>query len=123
MSDQSTENLIQKKGLNAPRVTPADLEAAIRSEFYFTAHDGVMGASQLGTSPAMHTNLDMLTFCVLVLDNGFSVVGKSACVSRANFNAEIGKKIARENAVNELWPLLGFRLADAVRVQRDTATG
>jgi hypothetical protein len=53
-----------------------------------------------------------LTFCVLVLRNGIMVTGQSACVSAANFDAEIGRKIARKNAVEQLWPLLGFRLAD-----------
>jgi len=51
---------------------------------------------------------------VLVLTNGFTVVGQSACVSPENFNADIGRKVARDNAVSQLWPLLGFRLADRI---------
>ena len=54
----------------------------------------------------------VLTFCVLVLRNGFTVTGESACASPENFDAAIGRKIARENAVNKIWPLLGFRLRD-----------
>lgn len=54
--------------------------------------------------------LDLLTFCVLVLRNGFTVTGESACVSPENFNAEIGKRVARENAVAKIWPLLGYEL-------------
>jgi hypothetical protein len=56
--------------------------------------------------------LKLLTFCVLVLRNGFTVTGESACASPENFDAEIGRKIARQNAVNKVWPLLGFRLRD-----------
>lgn len=56
--------------------------------------------------------LERLTICVLVLKNGITVTGQSACVSPENFDAEIGRKIARKNAVEQLWPLLGFRLAD-----------
>ena len=105
------EHLIQSKGKTAPRVTPADIEANIASEFYFTAGDGVRGASEMGTSPAGRAkHLDLLTFCVLVLKNGFTVTGESACASPENFDAEIGRRIARENAVQKIWPLMGYEL-------------
>ena len=55
-------------------------------------------------------NLDLLTFCVLVLKNGFTVTGESACSSPENFDQEIGRKIARENAVNKIWMLEGYLL-------------
>lgn len=109
----SLEYEIQAKASNAPRVTPADIEAEITSTFYFTAADGVRGESEMGTSPAGRAkSLELLTFCVLVLRNGFTVTGESACASPENFNSEIGRRIARENAVNKVWPLLGFRLRD-----------
>lgn len=109
----SLEREIQAKANKAPRVTPADVEAAIASEFYFTAADGVRGESEMGTSPAGRAkSLELLTFCVLVLRNGFTVTGESACASPENFNAEIGRRIARENAERKIWPLLGFRLRD-----------
>ena len=56
--------------------------------------------------------LHLLTFCVLVLRNGFTVTGESACASPENFDAEVGRRIARENAINKVWPLPGFRLRD-----------
>ena len=56
------------------------------------------------------TVLSLLTICVLVLRNGFTVTGESACASPENFDAEIGRKIARQNAVAKIWPLLGFSL-------------
>lgn len=55
-------------------------------------------------------SLGLLTFCVLVLKNGFTVTGESACASPENFDAEIGKKIARQNAINKIWPLMGYEL-------------
>ena len=111
------EQEIKAKASNGPRVTPADIEANIASEHYFTAADGVIGQQAIKTiedawdieAPAP---LHLLTFCVLVLRNGFTVTGESACASPENFNAEIGRRIARENAVNKIWPLLGFRLRD-----------
>lgn len=110
------ESEIQAKGLTAPRVTPADIEAEIVSEHCFTAGDGFAGVAALSVEEggviAPPEQLDLLTFCVLVLRNGFTVTGESACASPENFDAEIGRKIARQNAVQKIWPLLGFRLRD-----------
>ena len=108
------EQEIQAKGLIAPRVTPADIEAEIASEHCFTAFDGCLGAENLSPDEwkALPRTLSLLTFCVLVLRNGFTVTGESACASPENFDAEIGRKIARQNAVAKVWPLLGFRLRD-----------
>lgn len=109
----SLEREIQAKASSAPRVTPADIEAEIVNEFYFTAEQGVWGACGESSTPNPYPHsLVLLTFCVLVLKNGFTVTGESACASLANFNAEIGRSVARENAINKIWPLLGFRLRD-----------
>lgn len=114
MSSPTIEQEILAKGLNAPRVTPADIEAEIAAEHYFRADQGVKGARlddgrPLGT---VHKPLYLLTFCVLVLRNGFTVTGESACVSPENFDAAIGRRVAREKAIEKVWPLLGFRLRD-----------
>ena len=95
----------------APRVTPADIEAEIASEWYISGATGVVPDEFQPPVPAGHP-LRLLTICVLVLRNGFTVTGESACASPENFNAEIGRRIARENAISKVWPLLGFRLRD-----------
>lgn len=130
MNDQTIEQEIQDKGKTAARVTPADIEANIASEHYFTAADGVDGvdiaalraatpSDSLCIKPLRHdppaldtpmATLGLLTFCVLVLRNGFTVTGESACASPENFDAEIGRKIARQNAVAKIWPLMGYEL-------------
>lgn len=132
MSDE-TQKMIER-GLNAPRVKPADVEAAIKSERYFTATDGATAdgvhaaanGDEGDEGDATPEALDLLTFCVLVLHNGFTVTGESACASPANFDAEIGRKVARQNAINKVWPLLGFRLRDRIaagqRIGFDPAT-
>jgi hypothetical protein len=112
--DSAIEQEIQSKNLNAPRVTPADVEAEIASEHYFTADDGEWGAGKHAHKPK-HPQLSLLTFCVLVLRNGFTVTGESACASPENFDADIGRKVARQNAINKVWPLLGFRLRDRLQ--------
>jgi hypothetical protein len=116
MSDQAIEHEIQAKGKTAARVTPADIEANITSEHYFTAADGVAGQASfrcghvvVGDTQPPKT-LGLLTFCVLVLRNGFTVTGESACASPENFDADIGRKIARQNAVQKIWPLMGYEL-------------
>ena len=96
------EQKIKEKGLNAPRVTPADIANSIAAEYYFTANAPFDADA--------HPSLSLLTFCVLVLHNGFTVTGESACASPENFDAEIWRKIARENAVREIWPLMGYEL-------------
>lgn len=119
MSDTEIEKEIQAKGLTAPRVTPADIEANIDSEHYFTASEGRSGALANETyvgreKPTLGDGdllpLQLLTFCVLVLKNGFTVTGESACASPENFDAEVGRKIARQNAVSRIWPLMGYEL-------------
>ena len=114
--DTAIEAEIQAKGLTAPRVTPADIKESISAEFYFTADEGKNGAAAVEVWNAGEETFDaidslkLLTFCVLVLKNGFTVTGESACASPENFDAELGRKIARENAVNKMWPLMGYAL-------------
>lgn len=116
-SDQAIESAIIAVGADkAPRITPADIEANIASEWYFSGGDGAYGAMLAGAPvseqppvPVAHP-LRLLTFCVLVLKNGFTVTGESACASPENFDAGIGKRVARENAVSKVWHLLGYGL-------------
>ena len=91
-NEKEIEQEIQDKGLNAPRLTPGLIDAAIADEDYHVFGD------------------TCLTVCCLTLQNGFTVTGESACASPENFNAEIGRKIARENARNKIWVLEGYLL-------------
>lgn len=113
-AETGIEAEIRAVGANvAPRITPADIEANIDSEHYFTAADGVLAAGINSPSdpiPNIPLPLGLLTFCVLVMRNGFTVTGQSACASPENFNAVIGRRIAREDAVRQVWPLLGYEL-------------
>ncbi len=120
-TDEQIENEIQAKGKTAARVTPADIEANIAAEIYSTGLDcaaeaagdarGVFNRIKPDVDlTVVSDSLRLLTFCVLVLRNGFTVTGESACASPENFDAELGRKIARANAVAKIWPLLGFSL-------------
>ena len=127
-NDQTIEQEIIAKGKVAPRVTPADIEANIASEHYFTAGEGVIGAFAAAEFEAksgdaivprgaahpdqLKDSLNQLTFCVLILHNDFIVTGESAWTSPENFDAEISRKIARQNAVKKIWALMGYALKE-----------
>lgn len=110
MNDAAIEQEIQAKGKTAARVTPAEIEANIASEYCFTAAEGLAGREVASINFDHMGPMHLLTFCVLVLRNGFTVTGESACASPENFDAEIGRKIARANAVQKIWPLMGYAL-------------
>ena len=98
MNDQAIEHEIQAKGLTAPRVTPADIEANIASV------EIVRFVSESG---------QVLRWAVITTQNGFSVVGKPSCaVSAANDNKELGEKIALDNSKEEMWTLMGYALKE-----------
>ena len=85
----------------APRVTLADIEAAVDSTNY--AEGGLITGNERD---------NILTICVLKLHNGWTVVGKSAPASPENFNQNLGEKLAREDCIRQLWPLMGFALRE-----------
>lgn len=120
--DRDTEQAIRSVGADrAPRVTPADIEANIASEHYFTAANGIAGAiggdsslaglNALRQTPPPPESLGLLTFCVLVLRNGTKIVGINyGAIDPAQHDAERGRREAREDAVRQVWPLLGYEL-------------
>lgn len=89
----------------APRVTLQSINDSVASEFTFTA-------DQTGPLQANTPELKLLTICLMVMKNGFVVIGKSAPASPENFNAELGAKFAREDAVRQLWPIMGYALRE-----------
>ena len=93
-NETAIEAEIQAKGLNAPRLTPADIDGAIAGETYHIFP---------GTT---------LTVCALILRNGFIVTGESAAASPENFDEAIGRKIARDNARQKIWAFEGYLLRE-----------
>ena len=53
-----------------------------------------------------------LTVCVLTLQNGTTITGESACVSPENFDEQLGRKYAREKAIEKIWALEGYLLKE-----------
>ena len=121
MTDQEIEKEIQAKGLTAaPRVTPDDVESNIDRELYFTAADGIRGANEQDCEQG--DPLTLLTFCVLVLKNGFTVTGENACVSPENHDPELGRKLARKKAIDKVWELMGYELKERLAAKPNKVT-
>lgn len=94
MSEQSIENSIIDKGLNAPRLRPDDIDKKITGTTYTNLPSG------------------KCVICEITLENGFTVRGESACVSPKNFDQEIGNEIAFKNARDKIWQLEGYLLQE-----------
>ena len=96
------------------KVTPEMLEAQIAGQYFFN-----LGADALPPDVPewQRQSLGLLTLCMLVLRNGWVVVGKSSCVSPEVFDPEEGKRLAREDAVEQMWPLEGYVLKTFLHMQ------
>lgn len=94
------------EGRTAPRVFLADIEDQIQEQFF------VLGSEALQSYKPVPEGFDVLTLCFILMRNGFTIVGKSAPASPANFNLELGRKLAYDDAIRQLWPLMGFSLRD-----------
>lgn len=118
--DDAIEQEIRQKGLNGPRITPQDIEGVITSEMYFTAAEGFLGHAWATDARAIKPpeHLGRVTICVLTLRNGYTIVGTSACAAPENFDATIGRKIARQNATQQIWPLLGYVLRSVLNAEQ-----
>ena len=95
-TDQDIEKKIQEKGLNAPRLTPEDIKKKIVDVTYTNLPSGKS------------------VICEIILENGFSVRGESSCVSKDNFDQEIGNEIAYDNALEKIWQIEGYLLQEKV---------
>lgn len=94
----------------APRVSLADIKNAIAAQYHFTADKAI------GDSPQVEP-LKTLSICILVMKNGFTIIGKSAPAAPENFNAELGREFAYDDAMRQVWPLMGFALRDRLATQ------
>lgn len=114
MDDSEIEATIKSKGLTGPRVTPEHIESRIAYEYYVIGTGLTSVATPIIEDPSEDPTvpLSCLTLCVLVLKNGFTVTGESACASPENFDAELGRRIARKKAIDKVWMLEGYLLKE-----------
>lgn len=91
-NEQAIEQEIQAKGLNAPRITPKHIDQCIATQDFH------------------HFPGTTTVVCLLTLRNGFTVTGRTACASPENFNEDLGRRIAYEDARSKVWELEGYLL-------------
>lgn len=101
-SEQALEEM--SKGTPGPRITPGRIDDVI-SDRYF-----INGWAAVGASAPRMDSLKCLTICIMVLRNGFTVVGTSACASPANYSRDIGERLAEDDAREQVWKLEGYLL-------------
>lgn len=99
MNEADLETLVQAKGLNAPRLTPDHINSQIVAS-QFCVFDNTT-----------------VTVCCLTLKNGFTVTGESACASPENFDEDIGRRLAFDNAREKIWQLEGYLLRNELSTQ------
>lgn len=121
----ATENYSAARATH-PRVSLDDMKAEIASAIYFTAGEaehairnvrGMVDTSIEVAPWSPNHPLSLLTICILVMQNGFTVIGKSAPASPENFDAEKGRLFAYEDAIKQLWPLEGYALRERLSGQ------
>ena len=92
-TDQQLEQELQARGLTAPRITPADIDALLQK-------------SQVGFWQPEGTTL---TICVIQLPNGFCVTGETAlfCYKCTELYApeHEGSILWNDPAIGIAWPL------------------
>ena len=96
ISDAEVECAAIRQGLNAPRITIESIKEKIK---------------QIDFHVFPNTTT---TVCCLTLENGFTVIGESACASKENFDKYIGESIAYTNAVDKIWHLEGYLLKETL---------
>lgn len=94
------------------RVSLQDIKDNIAGEYFVT------GTAALGKDIPTFPVLDTLTICILVMKNGFVVIGKAAPADAANFNADVGRNFAREDAIRQVWPLMGYEMRQKIYDKR-----
>ena len=90
-----------------PRVSLADMTQAIAQVDYLNLGDAIERTGDSASAPSF-----LMTLCAITLKNGFVVLGKSAPASPENFDKTKGQTFAYEDAIRQLWPLMGFALRD-----------
>lgn len=127
--NESVDEASKRLGLTAPRVTPADIDNNIKHEYFITGAEAVTagdcrepGMPGYGVVTPIPEALRLMTVCILITRNGFVVVGHSAPASPENYRAELGRRYAKENAVRQLWPLMGYALREQLHIDAAVAS-
>lgn len=107
MDSLQVDDAISAQGATAPRVSLRNIEDAIDHMSFMNAGEAAAAMGQK-VSP----NMSLMTLCFITMRNGFVVLGKSAPASAANYDPDKGMYFAKQDAINQLYPLMGYSLRD-----------
>jgi hypothetical protein len=94
-------------------ITLEQIENSIRAVSFVSGEDlykanAADPLAQLAEEFSLHTT----TVCFMVLENGYTILGKSGCADPKKYDRQIGERLAREDCIRQIWPLLGYQLKD-----------
>lgn len=93
----------------APRVSLALLESRIAAAHYITAAEALAGRGD-----PVSGAFDRVTLCIAQLTNGWTLIGTSSCAAAENFDPSLGRTLAHQDVLRQLWPLEGYLLREAL---------
>lgn len=108
---QVTDDMSAAVAKTANRVSLDDIKSSIDAEYFLPGESAVAGCP-------VHESLKVLTICILVMKNGFTIIGKAAPADPTNFDPELGRTFAREDAIRQVWPLMGYALRDRLEAAK-----
>lgn len=106
---------------DAPKVTIEGMLEKVREVTFFNLNDAIPFDAKVGKGAGFFEPTKLVTICVIVMKNGFVLVGKSACASPENFDKKAGETIAYNDAFAQLWPLEGYLLKSQLSTRNDLA--
>lgn len=90
----------------APRISLEYMEGQIEQIWYTTADQCISTRATLRAAEG----LKYTTMCFVLMKNGYLVIGHSTPASPENFNPDLGRKLAYDQCLKQLWPILGYEL-------------
>ena len=113
MTTEATPEATPSNG--APRISLADIESEISHVAYmngggfFKCADHVDHVTKILPVPG---SLEVMTICMMILKNGFMVIGQAAPASLENYDQAHGRKLAYDKCIAQLFPILGYVLKE-----------
>ena len=90
-------------------VSKSSIEAKIRGVYFINAGEALKDSNR-GYIQCDLEEINLVTICIMIMENGFMIEGTSACVDPSRYNEEIGQEEAYKNAVEKIWELEGYAL-------------
>ena len=90
-------------------VSKSSIEAKIRGVYFINAGEAIK-TSNGGYTDRDLAELNLVTICIIIMQNGFKVEGTSACVDPKIYNEAIGQEEAYKNAFEKIWEKEGYLL-------------